>query len=90
MGIEKFFTVIKDGAWHSIDELSTQLDLPSSKLMEFSDFLSSQGLLKYENETRKIKIDPNWKLLLPIVATSAEPKSNVVRLHYSPRHKHRR
>jgi len=64
--MEKFFKAIKDGAWHSIDALSAQLALPASKLIEFSDFLSSHGLVEYESETKKIRIDPKWKLLLPI------------------------
>ena len=77
MNIEKFFSAIKDGEWHSIDELSDQLGLPTSKLAEFSRFLSERGLLKHEEKTGKIKIESLWKLLLPEQAEPTEAKTTV-------------
>jgi len=65
VSIDKFFTIIKNGAWHNIDQLADQLGLRTSKLTEFSKFLSEHGLLKYDDKTHKIKIEPIWKLLLP-------------------------
>lgn len=65
MSIDKFFTAIKDGAWHTIDELSNQLTVPTSKLTEFAEFLSEKGLLKNEDKTHRIKLEPIWRLLLP-------------------------
>jgi len=65
MSIDSFFTVIRDGAWHSINELSNQLGIQTTKLTEFSKFLSESGLLKYEVKADRIKIEPMWKLLLP-------------------------
>jgi len=77
LNIEKFFSAIKDGEWHSIDELSAQLGLPSSKLAEFSRFLIERGLVKHEEKTRKIKIEPFWKLLLPEQDEPTETKTTV-------------
>ena len=65
MSLDRFFTVIKDGEWHSIDELSDRIRLQTSKLTKLSQFLSDHGLLKYDDETHRIKIKPMWKLLLP-------------------------
>ena len=76
MSIEQFFTVIKNGAWQSIDDLSDQLGLPSSKLTELSKLLSEHGIIKYEEKTRRIKIQPLWKLLLP-EEEPTEPKTIV-------------
>ena len=77
MNIEKFFSAIKDGEWHRADELSDQLGLPISKLIEFSEFLSEHDLLKYEGKIGKIKIEPIWKLLLPEDAEPTETKTTV-------------
>ena len=77
MNIDKFFTAIKDGGWHSIDALSDELGLETGKLIEFSKFLSEKGLLKYEDKTHKIRIELIWKLLLPEQAETAEPRTTV-------------
>jgi len=77
LSIDKFFTVIKNGAWHSIDELSEQLGIQTSKLAEFSKFLSERGLLKHDEKTNRIKIEPIWKLLLPEEGELPEPKTAV-------------
>lgn len=67
MIIEKFFASLKDGAWHSIDELSDDLGLPTSRLVEFAKFLSKRGFVKSADENRRIRLEPIWKLLLPEV-----------------------
>ena len=65
LSIDKFFTVIKNGAWHSIDELSDMLGISTIKADKLSKFLSNRGLIKYEAENRRIRIQSLWKLLLP-------------------------
>ena len=65
MSINGFFTAIKDGAWHSIDELSDQLAISTTKLDELSKFLSNRGIITYDENNRKIKIKSLWALLLP-------------------------
>ena len=63
--IDSFFNSIKNGSWHSIDELSTQLSISITKIKELSGFFSDSGLIKYDIENQKIKIQPLWSLLLP-------------------------
>lgn len=65
LSVDKFFTAIKDGKWHTIDDLSSQLALPTRKLTEFAEFLFEKGLLKSEDKTRRIRLEPIWRLLLP-------------------------
>ena len=65
MSINGFFTAIKDGAWHNIDELSDQLAISTTKLVELSKFLSNRGIINYDENNRKIKIKSLWSLLLP-------------------------
>jgi hypothetical protein len=77
LSIEKFFTVIKDGEWHSTSELADQLGIQTSKLVELTKLLSDHGLIKYEDKTRRIKIEPIWKLLLPEEEKPSEPKTTV-------------
>jgi len=77
LNIEKFFAIIKDGAWHDLAELANQMEIQPDKLTEFSQFLSEQGIIKYENKTHTIKIEPEWKRLLPTESELAEPKTTV-------------
>ena len=65
LSINGFFTAIKDGAWHNIDELSDQLAISTTKLVELSKFLSNRGIINYDENNRKIKIKSLWSLLLP-------------------------
>ena len=65
LSISTFFTAIKNETWHSIDELSNQLTISPVKLKELSRFLSNRGLIIYEENNHRIKIQPLWVLLLP-------------------------
>lgn len=62
----EFFSILKDGAWHDIYEIADQIQISTDKLIELSKFLLEKGIVKYEAETRRIKIEPEWRSLLPI------------------------
>ena len=62
---EKLFDTIKDGAWHNLNELADQLGIPTDKLVEYARFLHKKGIAKYEENTQRIRIEPEWKTLLP-------------------------
>jgi hypothetical protein len=67
---EKLFTIIIDGRWHQIDELSNQTKIEKTKLAQFLQFLSAQGIITCEEKTGRIKVKPEWQNLLP---TQTEP-----------------
>ncbi len=69
--------MIKDGSWHNLEEASRQLGIETSKLVEFSKFLAEHGLLKYDEKTDRVRIEPIWKLLLPKDDELAEPKTTI-------------
>ena len=85
LSIDTFFTTIKNGTWHSIDELSIQLAISTVKLKKLSRFLSDRGLVKYDEKDQRIKIQPIWALLLP---TEEEPKTqkNIIANFVIPPH----
>ncbi len=75
--IEKLFAIIKDGQWHQIDELSDQTKVKKDKLTQFFQFLSTQGIITYEEKTNSIKVKPEWQNLLPTeTEPPATPKRN--------------
>jgi len=84
LSIDEFFTVIKDGAWHSIDEVSDQVGLQTSKLTKLSKLLSEHGLIKYEEKNHRIKIEPSWKLLLQ-EEEPTEPKTTLASFIIPPK-----
>ena len=65
MTIIKLFAIIKDGKWHTITDLSGQIKVQTDKLTEFFQFLCTQGIVTYEEKTARIKVEPEWKNLLP-------------------------
>jgi len=83
LSVDTFFAAIKNGAWHSIDELSVQLAISTVKLEELSRFLSNRGLIKYEEETRRIMIQPIWTLL-PTEEEQKIPKNIVANFVIPP------
>jgi DNA-binding IclR family transcriptional regulator len=65
MSSEKLFTIIRDGEWHSLNELASQLQIPTGKLAECAQDLYSKGIVEYQENPQKMKIQPEWKKLLP-------------------------
>ncbi len=62
---DEFFATLRDGAWHSINDLATHLGIPVDKLAECVKTLSDQGIITYQEDTQRIKIKPEWKRFLP-------------------------
>ena len=65
LSCEKLFTAIKDGAWHNLNELANQIEIPIAQLTECARDLSDKGIIEYQEETQQIRIEPEWKTLLP-------------------------
>ena len=65
MSSEKLFDTIKDGAWHSLNELADQIGAPIDRLVTYARSLSEQSIVKYEERTQRIRIEPDWKILIP-------------------------
>lgn len=85
MSISRFFNTITDGAWHSISELSSNLGLQTSKLIQFSKFLSERDLVRFDEQNLKIKVKPIWKLLIPEEEVDDQPKSTVATFVVPPK-----
>ena len=85
MTIDIFFAAIKDGTWHNIEKLSTQLNISLTKLIELSKFLSNYELIEYEENNQMIKLKPLWKLLLPIEREPKQTKPHLISSMISPR-----
>jgi len=62
--LDDFLNLIKDGAWHSLTELSKELSLPTEQLAKISETLSEQGLLLYREETGWVRMNSEWSPLL--------------------------
>ena len=65
MSSERLFTALKDGVWHNLNELAQQLGIYPVKLEECARDLRDKGIVEYEEDTKKIKIEPKWVKLLP-------------------------
>jgi hypothetical protein len=76
LDVERFFAFLKDEAWHSVAELSEQTETEEDKLVEYSQFLAGKGIVKYDDQKQRVKVEPEWSRLLPD-ETELEPRSSV-------------
>ena len=65
MSSERLFTAIKDGEWHKLNELASQIEFPLAKLEECARDLGEKGIVEYREATQEIRMEPEWKILLP-------------------------
>jgi hypothetical protein len=61
MTIEKFFTILKDGEWHDLTDLSNQIQVQTDKLTEFAHFLSKKEIIVTKKKLAESKSNPNGK-----------------------------
>ena len=76
--LDTFFNTIKDGTWHNIEDLSTSLDLSKNRLTELCKYLADRGLIKFDEETQKIKIQSIWGLILPKEIEEKKPEKSTL------------
>lgn len=84
MSIDTFFTAIKTGTWHNINDLSTQLSIPTTKLYELTKYLADCGIIEYHENTKTIKLTTIWNMLLPKEEKPQNTKPNIANFVISP------
>jgi len=62
--LDEFLQLIQNGKWHSLITLSKKLDIPTTQLEELSKNLNQQGIIKYQEKIKWVKINPEWTRLL--------------------------
>ena len=65
MACEQFFDELRDGEWHDLKDLSVKLEIHIGKLIECAKFLDSQCMVKYEELSQRVRIEPEWKIIIP-------------------------
>jgi hypothetical protein len=80
LSAQKIFGILKDETWHSIAELSEQTNIETSKLIEYSQFLNGNGVAKYDEQNKKIKIETEWTHLIPDENALSEPRTTMANL----------
>ena len=77
MNTQKFFSFLRDEAWHSLPELAEQTEVDQDRLLEYSQFLAGKGIVIFEDKTQRIKIEPEWNHIIPSETEVQEPKSTL-------------
>lgn len=62
--LDNFLSLIKDGTWHSLTQLSKKLSLPTQQLTKISEILSEKEIIHYQEKANWVKINPEWSPLL--------------------------
>jgi len=58
-----FFSLIKDGSWHSTEELSKAMNVPMDHLTQILKLLTEHHVIEYKQDTKQIKLNPKYKIL---------------------------
>ena len=58
-----FFSLIKDGSWHSTEELSKAMNVPMDHLTKILKLLTEHHVIEYKQDTKRIKLNPKYKIL---------------------------
>ena len=58
-----FFSLIKDGSWHSTEELSKAMNVPMDRLTQILKLLTEHHVIEYKQDTKQIKLNPKYKIL---------------------------
>jgi len=69
--IDALLSILENGDWHTLNEMARLLKINPTVLEETLRFLGEHDLIKYDEETRKAKMNQAWKTLL-----LTEPEEN--------------
>ena len=61
--MEKLIELLKDGKWHSLEEISEKTEASPEKLEELLKTLSEYQLIRYDRELKAAKLNLSWKKL---------------------------
>jgi len=62
--IDALLSILENGDWHTLNEMARLLKINPTVLEETLRFLGEHDLIKYDEETRKAKMNQAWKTLL--------------------------
>ena len=61
--MEKLIELLKDGKWHSLEEIAEKTEASLEKLEELLKTLSEYQLIRYDRELKAAKLNLSWKKL---------------------------
>ena len=61
--MEKLIELLKDGKWHSLEEIAEKTEASPEKLEELLKTLSEYQLIRYDRELKAAKLNLSWKKL---------------------------
>ena len=61
--MERLIELLKDGKWHSLEEVAEKMEVTPEKLEELLETLSEYQLVRYDKELKVAKLNLTWKKL---------------------------
>ena len=61
--MERLIELLKDGKWHSLEEIAEKTEVTPEKLEELLETLSEYQLIRYDKELKAAKLNLTWKKL---------------------------
>ncbi len=59
--IDRLLDLIEDGAWHNLEKLSRNSDIPKQKLVTLARMLTEASIVEYRNHEEKVRLKGEWK-----------------------------
>jgi len=57
--IEEIVSLIKNGQWHSLEDVTEKTELPEIKTNEILQFLANYNFIDLDRERKKVKVTPS-------------------------------
>ena len=62
--LDEFLELLKDGGWHHLTSIARTLELSPGKVEKTVETLAKQDLVRHNPKAEKVKISPEWIVLL--------------------------
>ncbi len=63
-GLERLFTLLSDGRWYGVQDLTKELDWTIERTKRVVEFLDAHRLVSYQPSVQKVKIDEQLRALI--------------------------
>jgi len=62
--LDEFFAVLRDGRWHSLNEIAQIINVEYGKLIEVARLFAKANIIQFDEELNSVRICEEWVFLI--------------------------
>ena len=62
--LDEFFAVLRDGRWHSLNEIAQTITVEYGKLIEVARLLAKANIIQFDEKLNSVRISEEWIFLI--------------------------